>query len=230
MTVMTHDSERSQLERVDKAIEKWLELLIAESTNVDLEQVKRFVKTTKRYAIRLDEHLPPTLDPSAVAEIRGILLGGIRKLEQAEDSDGAIGPLDILDDFMVRAESIRHILRDVLDEDIGAHRHDTQALVGLLEAWLSGVPRSDLARLLDVSVRTLQRYAKEGGPASRRLWLVTRLVAVLHRAWTPQGVVAWFDRNRAELDERSPRDVLDEPEYEAALMLTARQGRAQHGA
>jgi hypothetical protein len=55
------------------------------------------------------------------------------------------------------------------------------------------------------------------------------LVALLWRAWTPAGVVAWFYRQRRDLDGKPPIDVLDDPEYERSLMTAARQGRAQHG-
>ena len=41
--------------------------------------------------------------------------------------------------------------------------------------------------------------------------------------------MAWFYRGRTDLDGKPPIDVLDDPEYERALMIAARQGRAQHG-
>jgi hypothetical protein len=230
MTATVHDSERAQLERIDRHLEKWMEILKEEAGKVDIEQLRLFVKTTRRLAARFDEELPPTLEPAAMNEIRGIILGGIRKLDQADDSPHTIGPLDVLDDFLVRAESIRHILRDVLDEDIGPEASDAGVLIAELESWLPGVPRREIARLGGFGVRTSYRYAKGGTAPSHRLTLVARLAAILRRGWTPQGVVAWFDRPREDLDSRKPIDVLDDPAYEHRLMRAARSGRAQHGA
>lgn len=48
-----------------------------------------------------------------------------------------------------------------------------------------------MAELTGVSRRHLLRLAKDGGTPSRRLELVARLVALLHRGWTEEGTIAW---------------------------------------
>lgn len=226
VTLVVEQDARSRLEALDQFIEKWIETLRDEAEAVDPEQMGLLVKTAKRLAHRLDDNLPPSLDPVALAEIRGILLGGIRRLEEEPDA----GPLDVLDDFTVRAESIRHIVRDALDEDIGVDRADSVTLVRLLIEWLPRVTRKQLALLAGVEVRTLQRWAKGEGEASRRLYLVTKLVAILRHAWTPEGVVAWFLRRRPDLEGKKPIELLDDPAYEQLLIQAAREGRAQRGA
>jgi hypothetical protein len=79
-----------------------------------------------------------------------------------------------------------------------------------------------------MSTRHLQRLAKEGGTPPRQLVLAARLVKLLRYVWNPEGVVAWFHRERAELDGHAPIDVADTPGFEHVLLRLARQGRAQH--
>lgn len=221
--------ERSVLEQLDAAIERWIETLRDQAEtfaeNVDVEQMERLVETSKQWAMKLDERLPPSLDPAAVAEIRGIMIGALRAMESA----GSDRPLDILDDLVLRAESIRHIIRDALDEHLGVDPDDAAALIGLLEEWLPRITRKQLAELLNIDERTIYRWRKLGGQAPRRLLLVARLIVLLRSAWTPEGVVAWFHRPRHDLGRRRPLDVLDDPAFEHALMAAVREGRAGHG-
>ncbi len=102
-------------------------------------------------------------------------------------------------------------------------------MLNLLEEWLPRVSRKQVAVLLGVDERTLQRWAANGVRTSRRLYLVTKLVSLLKEGWTPEGVVAWFGRPRPELDSRAPLDVIDDADYERHLLLAAREGRAEHG-
>jgi uncharacterized protein (DUF2384 family) len=102
-------------------------------------------------------------------------------------------------------------------------------LVRSLLDWLPRVSQTRLAKLVGISPRQFMRWKKEGGESTTRLLLVTRMVALLHRAWTPEGVVAWFERPRADLDGKRPIDVLEDPQYEQRLMTAVRQGRAQRG-
>lgn len=218
-------SERKQLQALEEAIKKWIQTLKDQADSVDGEPVQAFLDTAQKLALRLEEQLPPSLDPVVANEIRGIMIGGLRRIEEI----GEERPLDILDDFLVRAESIRHIVRDALDEDLPTSPDDGRAVLALVEQWLPRVSRKQLARLVGVDERTLQRWSASGARTSRRLFLVAKLVALLKDVWTPEGVVAWFDRPRSELDGRSPLDVIDNAEYERHLLHVAREGRAQHG-
>jgi uncharacterized protein (DUF2384 family) len=218
--------ERQQLEELDDAIERWMRTVREQADSIDAEQFHRFRETAQKLALRFEERLPPSLEPSAANEVRTIMIGGLRKIDEVGDDR----PLDVLDDFLLRAESIRHILRDALDEDLPAAPDDTKMLATLLVAWLGPrITRRRIGELLGVTERTVQRWLDTGGRPSRRLYLVTRLVVLLKDAWTPEGVLAWFDRPRPSLGGKRPIDVIDEPEFEQVLLQDAREGRAQHG-
>jgi hypothetical protein len=174
--------------------------------------------------LQLDDDLHDAdFDPEWVAEFRGLLLSSLRSMQAKE-------PLDAYDALLLNAEAIRHLLRDALDGHVEGGESSVRMIVEQLERWLPRVSRKELADLCGIGTRQFQRWGQSDSPPPRRAQLVARLVALLHRSWTPEGVVAWFYRSRLELDGKAPIDVLDDPAYEQRLMLAVRQGRAQHGA
>ncbi len=194
---------------------------------IDSAYVERFVETAQRLSSQVHKEVPSDLDPEALAEIRGHLIDGLEALNDLDKSR----PLDSVDAFVIHAEAVRHIVRDALDGQADGNESSAKELLDGLYKQLSGVPRKQLGELIGIGERQVQRLAKdERSTPSRRLQLVARLVALLWRAWTPAGVVAWFYRRRADLDGHAPIDVLEDPEYERALILATRRGRAQHGA
>jgi AraC-like DNA-binding protein len=175
--------------------------------------------------VQISNELPPQLEPEAVAEARKIIINLLDALENLDTNR----PLDTLDQVFVGAEAVRHILRDALDEHVGVRADDARRLIAYLKEALPRVTQADQARLAGMSARHLQRLAKEGGTPPRQLVLAARLVKVLRYVWTPEGVVAWFHRQRSELDGHAPIDVAGNPGFERPLLRLARQGRAQHG-
>ncbi len=151
--------ERQQLQAVEALIERWMTTLKEQADCVDEEQVKAFLSTAQKLALRLEDELPPSLDPAVANEIRGILIGGLRRLEEI----GEDRPLDVLDDFLLlRAESMRHIVRDAIDEDLPVNPDDGRAVLGLLEEQLPRITRKQLARLVGVDERTVQSWSSGG--------------------------------------------------------------------
>jgi uncharacterized protein (DUF2384 family) len=197
----------------------------SQPSTVDPEYAERFAETARRLSVQLSNELPPQLESDAIAEIRRILINLLDELGRI-DRDR---PLDTIDSFFVGAEAIRHIVRDALDEHLGRQETDSRPLVDYLHEALPRVSQSDQARLVGISTRHLQRLGKDGGTPPRRLTVVARLVKLLRYAWTPEGVVAWFFRERRELDGHAPIDVLGDPGFEGALLALVRQGRAGHG-
>jgi AraC-like DNA-binding protein len=194
---------------------------------VDPEYAKRWIETARRLSVQLSNDLPPQLEPEAVAEIRKIIINLLAALQESDEAR----PLDALDRFFVDSEAIRHILRDALDEHTGCRDDDdARPLVAYLQQALPRITQADQARLAGVSTRHLQRLGKEGGTPPYQLVLAVHLVRLLRHVWNPEGVVAWFYRERAELDRHAPIDLAREPGFERALVRLARQGRAGHGA
>jgi hypothetical protein len=228
--------ERQQLELLEDIIGKWQtqlrEELASRTTEMgevespfDPAYTERWVETAQRLSSQVHKEVPPDLDPEALAEIRGHLIDMLEALNELDETR----PLDSIDDFVVHAEAVRHIVRDALDGQPHGDESDARDLIEGLSKQLPEVSRKALGNLIGIGERQVQRLARNGGQPSRRLRLVARLVALLWRAWTPAGVVAWFYRQRDDLKGRAPVDVLDDPDYERDLILAARQGRAQHG-
>jgi len=180
-------------------------------------------KDTLRRIAELDDELHVgDFDPEWVAEFRGLLLDIVRATQTKE-------PLDAYDKLLLNTEAIRHLLRDAVDGHVRGCEDNVGAMVEQLTQWLPRVSQAELAGLMGISTRQFQRWATSSAAPSRRAQLVARLIAVLRRSWTPEGVVAWFYRSRPSLDGQAPVDVLGDPAYERELLLAVRQGRAQHG-
>lgn len=228
--------EREQLEQLEDLIDKWMETLREDlaptapddsesSSPIDSDYVERFVETAQRLSSRMHRKVPPDLNPDSLAEIRGHIIDGLEATYEMDEDR----PLDSVDSFMVHAEAVRHLVRDALDGQPAGDEGEARTLLEGLAKRLPRVSRKEQSKLINLSERQMQRIAKDGGRPSRRLQLVARLVALLWRAWTPEGIVAWFYRERSDLSGNAPIDVIDDPNYERTLMLAARRGRAQHG-
>jgi hypothetical protein len=180
-------------------------------------------KDTLRRIAELDDELHAAdFDPAWVAEFRGLLLDIVRATQTKE-------PLDAYDKLLLNTEAIRHLLRDAIDEHVRGCEDNVGAMVEQLTQWLPRVSQAEQAQLMGISTRQFQRWATSSAAPSRRAQLVARLIAVLRRFWTPEGVVAWFYRPRPFLHGQAPVDVLSDPAHEQELLLAVRQGRAQHG-
>jgi hypothetical protein len=227
-TIPSPEAER--LQALDAELEGWKEYILGRVGDVRDSQVdhaygKRFAETEKRL-LDLNERLhPEDFDPAALAEFRDIILRWIAAARNF-DKDR---PLDTVDTYLIYAEAMRHVVRDALDIHVEGADRDAQAVVAQLLRWLPNTTQAEIARLVGISDRQFHRWKTNGGTPPRRLSLVARLVALLRRSWTEEGVLAWFHRARRDLDGHTPFDVLDDPAYERALLTAVRQGRAQHG-
>lgn len=219
------EREREALESVDESlrhIQRSLEEA-AQCGAIDRQALERFSATTKKAAQRVNTSLPPQLDDHATAEIRDRLIA-ILTLD-LEETPG----LDVADWLLMEMEAVRHIVRDVLDEQPPVELRDASNVVVLLESWLPAIGVAQLAELLGISERALQRRRHDAGAATHRMALVARLVAILRHSWTDQGVAAWFHRPMSSLDGHSPIELLDDAGRERDLLFAARAGRVQGG-
>jgi antitoxin Xre/MbcA/ParS-like protein len=117
-------------------------------------------------------------------------------------------------DVRVALEQFRHALRDIVENrpyDDGAPVRDVLARA----AATLDVPQKELADLLGVSVRQLQRWSAPDGSApaaadAARIRAVGHVVNQLRHAFTGPGVIAWFNREHPVLKQR-PVELLDDP-------------------
>jgi hypothetical protein len=221
-------AERNELEQfeglVAESAHKLLEAL--NETPIPADYLDRWQHTASRLSDAINRSVPPSLDPEQVAEIRGELL---EMLQRVADHDPE-RPMDSVEAALLGLEAIRHVVRDAMDQQAPGEG-DARALVHSLQETLPRVGRKDLAELLGISDRSIQRILASPTPVepSRRLEVVAKLVSLLRRGWTPEGVVAWFHRPRVELGERSVLEAIDDADSERAIFELARHGRAQHG-
>jgi len=215
--------ERDELRKFEELIEESSRRLLQalSETPIPADYVDRWRHTASRLSDAINRSTPPSLDAEQVAEIRGELL---EMMQRVADHDPA-RPLDSVEAALLGLEAIRHIVRDALDQQAPGES-DARELLRELESALPRVNRKDLATLLGTSDRSIQRMlaGERPVPPSRRLVLVARLVSLLRRGWTPEGIVAWFHRPRPELEEHSVAEMIDDAAFELA-----RHGRAQHG-
>ena len=136
--------------------------------------------------------------------------------------------LDVCDQLMIILERIRHVVRDALDEHVNGVSGDVGVVMQDLDRWLPDVPDQTIAKYIGVDRRSLSRWRQQSGRPRRSLRLFARLVAILRHNWDEDGIIAWFDRPRRDLDGRRPAALIDDPNAEAELISAARSGRNQY--
>ena len=100
-----------------------------------------------------------------------------------------------------------------------------------LETTLGSVSQQQKAHLLQVGVRTYQRWISDRDATTptaedeRRLRVVTRIVNQLRHSLTGPGVIEWFGHPRADLDGASPAEVLDDADQLESLLAAAAASR-----
>lgn len=121
--------------------------------------------------------------------------------------------------------------REVLHE----HLEEPGAAARFVLHELEGIDQKALAALLGCDARTIRSW-KSGDTASvrknpERIVLVAQLVFDLRNSMSPRGILAWFERPRHQLSERTPKELLDADPKEAARPLRelARGVRGQLG-
>lgn len=225
MPVLDEQERTALLEADDElsALQAALESAV-QNNAIDRESVDRLRETAQEVVHRINSKLPMQIDPDARDEIRRRLI----EMLTLKMVDGEL--LDLADRALIEAEAVRHVVRDLLQEQPPVELRQAGQTVRLLEEWLPGLSVSELSELTDVSVRQLQRLRRdEKSVSSARLQLVARLAAILRHAWTDRGVFDWFARPRVELGGRAPLELLDDPSRERDLLLLARAGRVQGG-
>ena len=219
-------TEHDALERYEALVADWSRQLLEALEDIPLpsDYLDRWRHTAGRLSEAINHSAPPSLDPEQLAEIRGELLDILQRVADGDPER----PLDSVEAALLSLEAIRHIIRDVLDGQAPGEGDARTLLIGL-EETLPRVGRRELAELLGTSERSLQRILASPTPveSGRRLQLVARLVSLLRRGWTPEGVIAWFHRPRPELGGESVIEAIDDADLEQEILaLSGRRPRA----
>jgi hypothetical protein len=160
-------------------------------------------------------------DPYQVARLYGAALRAEkalrRPLPQAQRRDLRI-PLEI----------VRCALVDIIeDRPVAADVPAVEVLRNLVD--MANVPQNDLAAVLGVSLRTLQRWLAPGakgpsGDEEARVRIVAQLVNQLRHSFTAPGVMKWF-WHKSPLLGVAPIKWLDDPLRYPRLLAVARGSR-----
>jgi DNA-binding XRE family transcriptional regulator len=223
-------TSEERLEQYDHVVEEIKRSFAEALRHLEEEPAVRdsFEDRLRDLAVRLKE-LGDTLRPEDFDKEQGFaLFRAFLAVRDLVDEAGDSPDLDTCNELLINIERIRHVFRDAIDEHVTGVGDDRRLVLADLRKWLPKTPQATLAALIGVDRRTLTRWAKEAGGPSPRLQLIARLVAILQHNWTEEGVVAWFDRPRRDLDGRRPRALLSDATNEDALIMAARSGRAQY--
>lgn len=135
-------------------------------------------------------------------------------------------------DVRIALEQLRHALRDIVDSSPFAADVPVRDVLVRLASSLN-VPQADLADLLDVSTRQLQRWLSPDGPSlsgkdEARIRIVAQIVNQLRHTFTAPGVLAWFRRPHPHLG-KAPVELLDDPSSYPRLRDLAVASRSMSG-
>jgi len=132
-------------------------------------------------------------------------------------------------DVRIALEQFRQALRDITEDRLYTADSPIGEIVAATVQALN-VPQKDVASLLGVSVRQLQRWLSEAGSEpsaddAGRIRAVGQIVNQLRHTFTGPGVLAWFRREHPALGQ-APIDVLEDPLRYPEILRLARSARA----
>jgi DNA-binding transcriptional regulator YiaG len=225
--------------RVSAVLESIVDLSDPTAAAVDVQRLNDSVATE------------PTISPAIGDAVRALVAGvdqtklrrweaidprhAVIVLHSAVSAQRAIEDPDsptARDQLRVALESLRQSLAAISEREPVSDERNPKEIV----QWLgerTEVSQAKLADLLGVSARQLQRWVSTSAPAqpegedARKVRLVAWLVNQLRFVLTPAGTVDWFSWPRSDLDQRRPRDLLDNPSAEPTLVMIANATRSQ---
>jgi transcriptional regulator with XRE-family HTH domain len=125
-------------------------------------------------------------------------------------------------------ERMRHALEEIAGASPISEERSPKDVVRWLAKTIP-VSQQELANVLGVERRKLQRWLNESsspeGDDALRVAAVARVVNQLRHAFTPIGVLRWFDRPRRELGGRKPKALLTNVEKLPRLVTLAASAR-----
>ena len=206
-----------------------------------LEQVNNATKALQRSATvpdavaQLVDSFDPALHASAPMQLRAdpylatALFAAAFRAEKALRHDD---PEAQRRDLRVALEQFRQALRGIVSNRPVSADAPVRDVLAHTVAALS-VPQKDIAELLGVSTRQLQRWLAKDGPQptggdEARIRIVGQIVDQLRHSFTGPGVLAWFYREHPVLHV-VPVKWLDDPLSYPELVGAATAARAMVG-
>jgi hypothetical protein len=153
-----------------------------------------------------------------------VFAGALRSMKALRHDDGT----EQRRELRVALEQVRHALRDIVDGQAASEGTPVLEVLDTLMATLR-VPQPELARLLGISTRQLQRWiagrgAQPSGREEARVRMVAQLVNELRHVYTAQGVPAWFEYKGPGMTA-TPLELLGDSINFPALLTAARGAR-----
>jgi hypothetical protein len=175
------------------------------------------------FATELHTETPSALgaDPDVVAELFGAALRVEKALRRPT-------PAEQRRELRIPLEQVRVLVAQIVEDAPYAADVSAGQVLHQLVTTLN-VPQRDVAELLGIAPRTLQRWLAPGasvpaGEEESRVRLVAQLVNQLRHSFTPTGILAWFQRQHPWLGA-APIDLLSVPARQTDLLVLARRSR-----
>lgn len=163
-------------------------------------------------------------DPYLLVAIERAALQAKRALDVDDDAEQRRAVRIALDD-------LQRLCAAIAEREPVAAGRDANAIA----RWLvdtAGLPARQVAPIVGVHERTLQRWAAEppqsapSGEDERRLRSVAQVVAQLRHVLTAPGALAWMTAPAGELGEMTPMQRLEDPAGLPDVLAAARRLRA----
>jgi uncharacterized protein (DUF2384 family) len=212
----TFDAEaKALLHDVNRATE-----LLSTSKNVPNEVEELVDQFDARLHARDSASRLASVDPYLVADLLG---GGLLCLKALRHESPDLERHDL----RLGLEQVRQALRNIVDETLVSDDRGPKELLFWLVETIS-VPQGDIARVVGVSRRTLQRWlssadsAVPAGNNEARLRVVARIVNHLRHSFTGPGTLRWLERPNPQLHGAAPLTLLaDESRFAQLVQLAA---------
>lgn len=149
-------------------------------------------------------------------------------LKRLDQLIAATEPHDPKWQLRLQVEEIKDIVRQLRQQAAFAHLSDPQQALAFLRAQLlgEGCSRQELAELTGLPERAVASGALSRSThySPARLTLVAKLTLIVEGGFSKRGTYQWFYRERYQLDDRRPVDLLDVPDGEEKLLALAYGG------
>lgn len=191
------------------------------------KEVRKVVERVASEIVELGPDLESQIDPYLLMSLQQGIIGALRALDLSNERQKR-------NQLRISIERMRQSLRDMVEGVSVSEAQPTKDVVRWLVDILD-VPQADVAGLLNVNARKLQRWLSPRDPSephdedALRVRLIARIANHLRHGFSGPGVVAWLERPHPELKGRAPIDLLDKRqtfEHLVSLAASARSSAA----